>query len=280
LTTYFILTLLVVAYFVLRASVDDDERRAVYAAVFGIIAFIDAPRLDRALVRYERAAERLAGAHATTPLSVLAGVDLLVVLTADGGARVREVAEISIAEDGYRPRLLFASGIAPVPSALVPFAAPTFVAELRRAGHAVLVDELEHAVPVGAEEALPAAAPSSSPPPPPRPTPQRPPPVIAHAAEPAPSPRFDPALEDAPPPGWELDRLGEEVGGEESGRNPEDAALAATFGLGPPPAPPGVVPLSADARGASGQDSTFSDALKRAHQRDEELAANDEEEER
>jgi heme exporter protein C len=43
LTTYFILTLLVVAYFVLRASVDDDERRAVYAAVFGIIAFIDAP---------------------------------------------------------------------------------------------------------------------------------------------------------------------------------------------------------------------------------------------
>ena len=43
LTTYFILTLLVIGYFVLRASVDDDERRAVYAAVFGIIAFIDAP---------------------------------------------------------------------------------------------------------------------------------------------------------------------------------------------------------------------------------------------
>ena len=43
LTTYFIMTLLVVAYFVLRNSVEDEERRAVYAAVFCIIAFIDAP---------------------------------------------------------------------------------------------------------------------------------------------------------------------------------------------------------------------------------------------
>lgn len=43
LTTYFIMTLLVIAYFVLRNSVDDEERRAVYAAVFCIIAFIDAP---------------------------------------------------------------------------------------------------------------------------------------------------------------------------------------------------------------------------------------------
>jgi heme exporter protein C len=43
LTTYFLMTLLVVGYFVLRNSVDDDERRATYAAVFGIVAFIDAP---------------------------------------------------------------------------------------------------------------------------------------------------------------------------------------------------------------------------------------------
>ncbi len=43
LTTYFILTLLVVAYFVLRNSVEDEERRAVYAAVFSILAFIDVP---------------------------------------------------------------------------------------------------------------------------------------------------------------------------------------------------------------------------------------------
>jgi len=43
LTTYFIMFLLVVGYFVLRAAVDDEERRAVYAAAFGIIAWIDAP---------------------------------------------------------------------------------------------------------------------------------------------------------------------------------------------------------------------------------------------
>lgn len=43
LTTYFILTLLVIAYFVLRNSVEDEERRAVYAAVFSILAFVDVP---------------------------------------------------------------------------------------------------------------------------------------------------------------------------------------------------------------------------------------------
>jgi heme exporter protein C len=43
LTTYFIMMLLVIAYFVLRNSIEDPERRATYAAVFGIIAFIDAP---------------------------------------------------------------------------------------------------------------------------------------------------------------------------------------------------------------------------------------------
>ncbi|HEY3316866.1 MAG TPA: cytochrome c biogenesis protein [Coriobacteriia bacterium] len=43
LTTYFIMTLLVVAYFVLRNSIEDEERRATYAAVFGIVAFLDAP---------------------------------------------------------------------------------------------------------------------------------------------------------------------------------------------------------------------------------------------
>lgn len=43
LTTYFILTLLVMGYFVLRAAVDEPERRAVFASVFGIIMFIDVP---------------------------------------------------------------------------------------------------------------------------------------------------------------------------------------------------------------------------------------------
>ena len=43
LTSYFILMLLVIGYFVLRNAIDDPERRAVFASVFGIIAFIDAP---------------------------------------------------------------------------------------------------------------------------------------------------------------------------------------------------------------------------------------------
>jgi len=42
-TTYFILLILMVAYFVLRNSIADDERRATYAAVFAIIAWIDVP---------------------------------------------------------------------------------------------------------------------------------------------------------------------------------------------------------------------------------------------
>jgi len=43
LTTYLIMLLLVIGYFVLRASVEDEQKRAVYAAAFGIIAFLDAP---------------------------------------------------------------------------------------------------------------------------------------------------------------------------------------------------------------------------------------------
>jgi heme exporter protein C len=43
LTTYFIMMMLVIAYFVLRASIEDEERRAVYASAFGILAFLDAP---------------------------------------------------------------------------------------------------------------------------------------------------------------------------------------------------------------------------------------------
>jgi heme exporter protein C len=43
LTTYFILMLLVIGYFILRASVSDPERRAVFSAVLGILAFIDVP---------------------------------------------------------------------------------------------------------------------------------------------------------------------------------------------------------------------------------------------
>ncbi|HJG30123.1 MAG TPA: cytochrome c biogenesis protein [Collinsella ihuae] len=43
LTTYFILMLLVIGYFILRNAFDDPERRARFSAVFGVVAFIDAP---------------------------------------------------------------------------------------------------------------------------------------------------------------------------------------------------------------------------------------------
>jgi len=43
LTTYFIMMLMMIAYFVLRNSIEDEERRATYAAVFGILAAINAP---------------------------------------------------------------------------------------------------------------------------------------------------------------------------------------------------------------------------------------------
>lgn len=43
LTTYFILMLLVIAYFVLRNALEDPEKSARFSAVFCIIAFIDAP---------------------------------------------------------------------------------------------------------------------------------------------------------------------------------------------------------------------------------------------
>jgi heme exporter protein C len=43
LTTYFILMLLVIGYFILRNSVSDPERRGTFAAVLGILAFIDVP---------------------------------------------------------------------------------------------------------------------------------------------------------------------------------------------------------------------------------------------
>lgn len=43
LTTFLLVCLLYLAYFVLRAAVEEEERRATYAAVFAIIAFIDVP---------------------------------------------------------------------------------------------------------------------------------------------------------------------------------------------------------------------------------------------
>lgn len=43
LTTYLILMLIIIAYFILRNAVDEPERRATYCSVIGVIAFVDVP---------------------------------------------------------------------------------------------------------------------------------------------------------------------------------------------------------------------------------------------
>lgn len=43
LTTYLVLMLIVIAYFVLRASIDDPEKRAAASAVISVIALVDVP---------------------------------------------------------------------------------------------------------------------------------------------------------------------------------------------------------------------------------------------
>lgn len=43
LTTYFIMMLMMIAYFVLRNSIEEEERQATYSAVFGVLAAINAP---------------------------------------------------------------------------------------------------------------------------------------------------------------------------------------------------------------------------------------------
>ena len=79
-------------------------------------------------------------------------------------------------------------------------------------------------------------------------------------------PPMDDELADAPPPGWELDRLGDALVEEPAVQQDADhAMMAASFGLAPPPTPPGV---QQETIGHS-----FEDALQRARERDEELRA-------
>jgi len=246
-----------------------------------VIAWIDANRLDRALVRFEAAVEQ-AFQGATAPLQVLAGIDLVVILGDVGGVRVRQIAEICLAEEGYRPRLLFATDVPPVPTALVPVGAPTFLDDLARGGHHVLADELRHAVPMEQPTAPAASAPAPAPEVASEPQQQRPEPVRVVPVMDVPvAPTLDPALADAPPPGWELDQIDEEVAGEDvATSSPEAAALAASFGLGPPPPPPGVAPISPEvlAEEAGEPPPSFEEAMARARVRDEEMRQDEDEE--
>jgi len=245
-------------------SLGAAEVHALMSRHSGVVAWIDARRLDRALIRFE-AALNTEHPAAPTPLQILAALDLVVVVSEQGGPRVTEVAEIDLVEDGYRPRLLFAAGLPPVPTALVPVGRPSFLAELDRAGMTVLADELRHAV----------VAPSVE-------TPVRPPlpsAVVEPSARRAPSERREAAAAGvaaaaraprlvestlADPnttPGWELDRGdADDSEVDSSTSSPDDAVMAAAYGLGPPPRPAGVRPLA--------ESRQFEDALRRARERE------------
>jgi hypothetical protein len=209
----------------------------------------------------------LGAGEAAATLSVLAGLDLVVVVSAEPSLRVTEVAEMALVVDGYRPRLLFASGLPPVPMALVPVAAPGFAPELAQAGFGVLADELRHAVP---EPRQSEPAVGNEPQPRVEAMPRR---ARAPAVEPSAAPPLGPGLDDSPPPGWELDQLGAELPSElDDGRttSADDAAMAAAYGLGPPPRPSGVRPLASQGR-------TFQDALRRAREQGEDDPKGDDE---
>lgn len=78
LTTYFIMTLLIIGYFVLRNSIEDEERRAVYSAAFASIAFINAP-ISYAVTRL------IPSNHPVVPKSEMAVSNLVPFLIAIAG---------------------------------------------------------------------------------------------------------------------------------------------------------------------------------------------------
>lgn len=268
-------------------GLDTEELAAVMGTGSGVVGWLDARRLDRGLIRFESAPGSPSG-----PMRVLAALDLVAVVALQPQPRVREIAEIALTEDGYRPLTLFATGHPPAPTALVPVAAPTFLDELRGANQSVLADELTHAVvyePMPAAERRPSAAaapshlpgadhgppPGAADTPPPmavaRSEPPMPEPTIHSVAGGSPIPNFrrapsiEPAADDAPDPGWELDALGDEAIAQElaSISDPDAAVMAASFGLGPPPRPSGM--------SGTGLGQNFTDALERARKRDAEL---------
>ncbi|MEO1483777.1 MAG: hypothetical protein AAFU77_16840 [Myxococcota bacterium] len=219
-----------------------------YASVGGaLVSWIGASRLDQALMRYEAAFER-ADPRLNAQLQVLVSVDLVVTLS---GGRVHHIAEVAMVEDGYRPRLLFAPGEAPMQNSLVPVDVPSFVHELRVAGQGPLAEELIHAAGAFVPPADPVTprptVPSTASPPPVgsvagSSVPKRPSGPSAAIARRSVSVEDMESLRDAPPPGWELDQLGDEdlptLESEE--QTADDAVLAATYGLAPPPRPRGV----------------------------------------
>lgn len=239
----------------------------------GVVASIDARRLDRALMRFELALAQKVGAD-QAPLAMLASVDLVVVLDSLGSGHVAEVVELQYGEGGYCPVVLMCRGVNPMPEALVPIQAPGFLDELASLGleemaadyrSALPPEVLAQADPVMPEEVhepepepvyeiqIPVAEPKrmripkmAAPVMPANPADLRngvvlPPPGMnspgqGFVKEPIPTPLVE--RDDVPPPGWELDQLSDDAVGEDTRvGTSDDAMMAATYGLAPPPAP-------------------------------------------
>ncbi len=227
-------------------SLPAAELGVVMRQMCGVVGWIDARRLDRALMRFEASF----GAQASSTLQVLSALDLVVVVATSPKWRVVEVAELVLMPEGYRPRFLFSAGEGFLSSALVPQASPSFLDELDARGFEVLADEWRHAVTpnprVTVAQKLPAQVPEIEEAK-----------IERELVEPS-SPTT--------PPGWELDLLVEEPALEDKAElggastSNEEASLAAAYGLGPPPRPTGARPLEGP--------SLFEEALRQARERD------------
>ena len=237
-------------------EVAPDTVANVLARSSGCVAYCDAFSVARALSRFESSFGRLSGDPAT---ELLARLDLVGIVgpCADKRIRLRELYEIRLDADGYRPALLFKTGIAPFPEALVPVAAPEFAADLPALGFVELANEWQLFSPAP-------LAPTPQPSAPPTPTPGPPAGCRGSNActdrqcscrQTPPTPTL-PSPPDAFPiaaPGWELDLLpalapastappaiASTTPSEVTRQRTEDATMAATYGLEPPPRPSGV----------------------------------------
>ena len=83
LTTYLILMLIIIAYFILRNAIDEPERRATYGAVLSIIALIDVPicfmvtRLIPSSIHRWSCARAHVGRYGITLMFCLVGIMLI-----------------------------------------------------------------------------------------------------------------------------------------------------------------------------------------------------------
>lgn len=251
------------------AVVSGDAATAAKAmgGLTGVAAWIDSTRLDRAMMRFELAAGGV--------VPVLAALDLCVVMARGGQPRVGQIWEFVADEDSYQGRLLFSTGVDPAPQALTPVAQPSFLQGLAAAGDGAVAEELRHAAPAAAQTRPQPAAPAvhvvrTAP------TAQA---AQTNATVPAPRAPVVPSISniasaldpEAPPPGWELDQLGaedepidEEDDATAGHHDADGAAMAATYGLAPPPRPAGAASEPGLTRG-------FAEALARARDRDAQL---------